>query len=711
MICISIQGRDKDGIFEILDRPEVEMAEIRLDRCPLSDDDIEEVFSLTDVPLIATCRISSPAGSGRGKSGEQRHQPFGECSPDFPRPLPAEGALPEGECTSAPPRPLPVTAEEAERRLGVAIRAGAAFADLEVEAPPQMGKRLQRLCRERGTTFIRSWHDFEGTPSPEALREMAGRCRRFGAEIVKIVTTARCEEDVRKVRALYDDAAEGRLVAFCMGAWGRESRLQCLSWGAPYTYAAFSQGEEAADGQIPFTEMADALYGDAPCPMMEPIRMPASKSFAQRAIIAAALAEGESVLGGYQPCADSEAAVAAARALGAQVHRRGDVLTIRGIGPLDHPLGLETLSVGESGLLTRLMIPILARINGSPVTLTGHGTLPGRPLSGANDIMAAFGVVLANLGHVSRKDVYVPLRIDGTLLPGRADISGKGGSQLISGLLMALPLEDRNSALFVHDPRSIPYMFITLDVLRKFGIRIANEMEGDEEFVETRDWSLCTAINFKIRGGQRYQAASFDLEGDWSGAAPFLVAGAVFGGVRLTGLDTSSLQADLTLMDILVEAGACVSQDEDGTINVRKAPLRAFTVDLNNAPDLFPAVAMLAAFCPGENRLAGVGRLSNKESDRAAALVGILSQMGVEVSVEGDEMVIRGRALSRRLLDGTLLRGGSYSSCHDHRLVMALSVAALGADGPVEIDDTACVAKSFPSFPELWRRYISGRKL
>ena len=691
MICISIQGRDKDGIFEILDRPEVEMAEIRLDRCPLSDDDIEEVFSLTDVPLIATCRIT-PAGRSHGGAEVQGIYPFGEC-------------------TSAPPRPLPVTAEEAERRLGVAIRAGAAFADLEVEAPPQMGKRLQRLCRERGTTFIRSWHDFEGTPSPEALREMAGRCRRFGAEIVKIVTTARSEEDVRKVRALYDDAAEGRLVAFCMGARGRESRLQCLSWGAPYTYAAFSQGEEAADGQIPFTEMADALYGDAPCPMMEPIRMPASKSFAQRAIIAAALAEGESVLGGYQPCADSEAAVAAARALGAQVHRRGDVLTIRGIGPLDHPLGLETLSVGESGLLTRLMIPILARINGSPVTLTGHGTLPGRPLSGANDIMAAFGVVLANLGHVSRKDVYVPLRIDGTLLPGRADISGKGGSQLISGLLMALPLEDRNSALFVHDPRSIPYMFITLDVLRKFGIRIANEMEGDEEFVETRDWSLCTAINFKIRGGQRYQAASFDLEGDWSGAAPFLVAGAVFGGVRLTGLDTSSLQADLTLMDILVEAGACVSQDEDGTINVRKAPLRAFTVDLNNAPDLFPAVAMLAAFCPGENRLAGVGRLSNKESDRAAALVGILSQMGVEVSVEGDEMVIRGRALSRRLLDGTLLRGGSYSSCHDHRLVMALSVAALGADGPVEIDDTACVAKSFPSFPELWRRYISGRKL
>ncbi|MBQ3722780.1 MAG: 3-phosphoshikimate 1-carboxyvinyltransferase [Bacteroidales bacterium] len=657
MICITIQGKTRDEIFEILDRPEVEMAEIRLDRCPLSDEEIEEVFSLTDVPLIATCRIGS------------------------------------------------FSAAEAERRLSVAITTGAAFADLEVEAPPAMGKRLHRLTRESGTTFIRSWHDFDGTPSIEALRDMAGRCRRFGGEIVKIVTTARSEEDVRTLRALYDEDSEGRLVAFCMGARGRESRLQCLSWGAPYTYASLTQGEEAADGQIPFTEMADALYGDAPCPSMEVIRMPASKSFAQRAIVAAALAEGVSTLGGYQPCADSEAAVAAARSLGAEVHRKGDVLTIRGIGPLDHPLALDTLDVGESGLLTRLMIPILARLNGAPVTVNGRGTLPGRPLSGANDIMAAFGVVLTNLGQTSRKDVYVPLRIDGTLLPGRADISGKGGSQLISGLLMALPLAEKNSALFVHEPRSIPYMFITLDVLRKFGIRIANEMEGDEEFLETRDWGLCTAINFKIRGGQRYEAASFDIEGDWSGAAPFLVAGAVFGGVRLSGLDTSSLQADLTMMDILVEAGACVSQDEDGTINVRKAPLRAFGVDLNNAPDLFPAVAMLAAFCPGENRIAGVGRLVNKESDRAAALVDILSRMGVDVWIEGDELFIVGHSLSWRLLNGALLKGGSYSSRHDHRLVMALSVAALGADGPVEIDDTACVAKSFPSFPELWRRF------
>lgn len=661
MICISLQGKGKEDLFRILDRPEVEMAEIRLDRCPLSEADIRDLFSLTDKPLVATCRISAAV------------------------------------------RPA-----EAELRLTAAIEAGARFVDLEVEAPPQMGKRLRHLCREAGTTFIRSFHDFEGTPSLEELRETVARCRRFGAELTKIVTTARSEADVATVRALYQEGEEGRLLAFCMGARGRDSRFQCLSWGAPYTYASFAEGEEAADGQIPFVEMADALYGDRPLLSEEVFRMPASKSFAQRAIVAAALAEGVSVLRGYQACADSEAALDVARALGAEVSQDGDELSIRGIGPLPEGLGLESLAVGESGLLTRLMIPILAKVNGAPVTVTGSGTLPGRPLSGANDIMAAFGVVLSNLGNVSRKDVYVPLRISGSLIPGRADLSGRGGSQLISGLLMALPLADKNSVLFVHEPRSIPYMFITLDVLRKFGVRIATEMEGGDEFVETRDWAFCTAIHFKVRGGQSYRAATFHIEGDWSGAAPFMVAGAIFGGVRLAGLDTSSLQADLTIMDILVEAGACVSQDEDGIVNVRKAPLNAFSVDLNHAPDLFPAVAVLAAFCPGESRIAGVGRLANKESDRGAALADMLSRMGVDVRLEGDEMVVVGHSLSWRLSNGALLKGGNFSSHHDHRMVMALSVAALGAADPVRIDDTACVAKSFPGFPELWRRLCGG---
>ena len=250
-------------------------------------------------------------------------------------------------------------------------------------------------------------------------------------------------------------------------------------------------------------------------------------------------------------------------------------------------------------------------------------------------------------------------------------------------------------------------MFITVDVLQHFGIRIGSEMEGGEEFMETRDWGLCDAVSFKIKGGQRYKAADFRIEGDWSSAANFLVAGAVFGEVWVEDLDTASLQADLSILDILRDAGASISQlgegDTAGALHVQKAPLRAFETDLNNCPDLFPIVAVLAAFCEGTSRILGAGRLAHKETDRAAAIVGMLTRMGVRARVEEDLMTIEGLSLSRRLLTGRLLHGGEYTSSRDHRMVMALKVASLGADSPVVIDDTACVEKSYPGFMEDWK--------
>lgn len=249
-------------------------------------------------------------------------------------------------------------------------------------------------------------------------------------------------------------------------------------------------------------------------------------------------------------------------------------------------------------------------------------------------------------------------------------------------------------------------MFITLEVLKKFGIKIGNDMLGGRDFIESNgDWSLCTEMVFKVKGGQKYKAADIDLEGDWSAAANFLVAGAVFGKVEIAGLDTTSLQADLSIMDILMDAGASLSQldGDKGSITVQRAPLKAFNVDASNCPDLFPIVSVLAAFCQGTSRIAGVGRLANKESDRAKAIIEMLTQMGVKASVEGDEMVIEGHSLVQRLLGGPgLLRGGNYTSCHDHRMVMALKVASLGADSPIVIDDEDCVSKSFPQFHQLF---------
>ena len=691
MICTTIQNK---GFEEVLAALEVcGMAEIRLDRCTLTLREIEECFS-SDIPLVATCRVEEVMQN--------------EASLNDPSMSPQSREL--------------KAMQIAEKRLSRAIEAGASYVDVEIEVQKQMSKRIRNLAHENGTVFIRSYHDFEGTDSLEALKALVEKCHYHGADIVKIVTTARNEADIERVMSLYEWSAEeygeGNLIAFCMGEAGKNSRLECLKAGSPYTYAALSEEEAAAPGQWPVEEMKKAVYEDFSfigkagneMPLM---KMPVSKSFAQRAIIAAALADGVSHLRGYTPCGDNEAAIQVAINLGAEVERKDNELIIKGISAGSGSLDLTSLHVGESGLLTRMMTPIMAQLCSHPVTFTGEKTLLGRPLTGALEILDAFGAE-CHQEDSSAESVSVPFTVSGPLNATRAEISGKHGSQLISGLLMALPFSQKNTSLIVREPKSIPYMFITLEVLKKFGIRINNEMLGGRDFLESEgDWSLCTEMIFKVKGGQRYKAADIDLEGDWSAAANFLVAGAVFGKVEIAGLDTTSLQADLSVMDILMDAGAGLSQidGDKGNIVAYRAPLKAFKVDASNCPDLFPIISVLAAFCQGTSRLAGVGRLANKESDRAKAIIEMLTQMGVEAWLEDDEMVIKGYPLSQRLLgkDGgpSLLKGGSYTSHHDHRMVMALKVAALGADSPVLIDDEACVAKSFPQFHDTFSMLVS----
>ena len=712
MICTTIQNKNLKEILSIL--PSCEMAEIRLDSCPLSAREIDECFS-SDVPLVATCRIDVIMKSDVSLQNEELSD--------------------ESRFRRA--------AQIAEKKLCRAIEAGARYVDVEIEAPKQMSKRVRECAHENGTVFIRSYHDFSGTSSEEDLRRIVDKCRFHGADVVKLVTTAVSEDDARRVLSLYPEyGRDGRLIAFCMGECGRDSRLECLSCGSPYTYAALTEEDAAAPGQWPMSQMKKALYGDfsfgdmslaqtVSLEKVNAVSMPVSKSYAQRAIIAAALADGVSHLRGYSPCGDNEAAISVARNLGAEVEKNGNELTIRGISASLGCLHKDELFVGESGLLTRMMIPLLAQLSEGEILVSGEKTLLGRPLTGAREIMETFGVSIANAseplsqGSVENSEdqplpLKVPLRLDGYLTPGKADVSGKHGSQLISGLLMALPLAQKNTNLTVHDPKSIPYMFITLEVLKKFGIKVQNEMIGNRDFLESDgDWSLCTELIFKIKGGQKFRPADIDLEGDWSAAANFLVAGSVFGKVEIEGLDTTSLQADLSIMDILMDAGASLSQTggERGTIIAQRAPLTAFEVDASNCPDLFPIVAVLAAFCQGTSRIAGTGRLSNKESDRAGAILQMLGQMGVNARVENDVLEVEGYTLAQRLLAAKglsssnpgLLEGGKFTSHHDHRMAMALKVAELGADSPVEIDDCQCVGKSFPSFFETFATSLSSK--
>ena len=674
MICTTIQNKTAEQILEALEK--CEMAEIRLDSCVLSARETEDVFT-SDVPLVATARIS-----------------------EIMKNEPALQDLPEASREAK-------AVQIAEKRLVRAIEAGARYVDVEIEAPKQMSKRVRSAAHENGTVFIRSYHDFEGTDSLEALKAVVEKCKYHGADIVKIVTTAGSEADVQKVMALYDWKGEeapaaGELIAFCMGDAGRQSRIECLKKGAPYTYAALSEEDAAAPGQWPTDEMCKAVYADFHfIESSEPLYMPVSKSFAQRAIIAAALAEGTSHLKGYTHCGDNEAALQVARNLGAEIELNGTELTITGISASLGSLDMPELHVGESGLLTRMLIPVMAQLSAAPVKFTGEKTLLNRPLTGAKEMMEAFESTVTS----DTDPIRVPLTVNGPLKAGRAEISGKHGSQLISGLLMGLPFAEKNSSLIVREPKSIPYMFITLEVLKKFGIKIGNDMLGGPEFLASGgDWSLCTEMVFKVKGGQKYKAADIDLEGDWSAAANFLVAGAIFGRAELEGLDTTSLQADLSIMDILMDAGASLSQMDGnkGSITAQRAPLNAFQVDASNCPDLFPILAVLAAFCQGTSRIAGVGRLANKESDRAKAILEMLTQMGVKAEIEGDELVVEGSTLVQRLLNGNLLKGGEYTSHHDHRMVMALKVASFGAGGPITIDDEECVAKSFPQFPDTF---------
>lgn len=719
MICCSIGNRTAEEILSLLEQ--VEMAEIRLDLCRLSDDDIEEVFS-SDTPLIATYR--TPQG------GDYR---------------------------------------EAERQLALAVRYGARYLDLEIEAPKPVSKRLASACAEWGTTMIRSYHNSEGTPSLDELKGIADKCRHHDGELVKIVTFARDEADNGTVLSLYKYYTAESLVAFAMGPAGTSSRLECLRRGAPFSYAApcsvDSAGAIASDdgivdsadvtasggcrddatapGQMAYDEMYREVYGTRKALGTSRVRMPSSKSYAQRAILAAALADGVSVLKGYTECSDNASALAVAAQLGADVRRKRGMagtttLEITGIGPITPGIGSATqgsspvipgsdavagtghsFNVGESGLLARLMMPLGCHLYPEGFTVEGEGTLSCRVMQGASSTIEALGgrvissgeAAVMSDGNVSRnaaaKDILLPVTIEGPLRPGRIEIDGSKTSQLVSGALMALPMCSRNSTVCVRKPASIPYIYITMDILRKFGVKLRSEMYGGRQLLD-EDWSKCTEIVIKSKENQVYKAAELTIEGDWSAAAAYMAAGAVFGGVELEGLDTSSLQADLTMVDILMAAGASISQENEptGVITVRKAPLQGIRADLSNCPDLFPVVAVFCAFCQGRSSLKGLHRLAHKESDRAGGIVEMLEGLGVRHQVKGDDLTIEGESLDSRIMNGRLLKGGKYSSHHDHRMVMALSLAELGADATLEIDDVQCVGKSYPGFNDTWNEYI-----
>ena len=392
---------------------------------------------------------------------------------------------------------------------------------------------------------------------------------------------------------------------------------------------------------------------------------PCSKSYAQRALAVSLLAEGESVLHNMDLCDDTLSALNCIESLGAKVERKDDhTIVVRGgLKPV-----ANRLSVGESGLSARLFTPI-ASLCSEPIVIEGEGTLLYRPMDMMIQPLRRLGVEVRDGGG------RLPIEVCGPMKGGEVDVDGSVSSQFITGLLLSLPLAEQDTVINVSRAVSRPYLDMTIDTAARFGVAI-----------EHNDYE-----QFYIAANQRYAGTEYNVEGDWSAAAMLLVAGAVAGNVKVKNISTLSKQADVAICDALARAGVELTMDSD-SVSVAHKPLHAFEFDATNCPDLFPALATLAAAAEGVSVIKGTHRLEHKESNRAEAIATQFERLGIDVDLScEDVMKIRGGAI----------RGGvTVESYGDHRMAMTLAVAALISDGCVTIHDAECVAKSYPDFFE-----------
>ncbi len=399
---------------------------------------------------------------------------------------------------------------------------------------------------------------------------------------------------------------------------------------------------------------------------------PASKSVMIRAVAAGALAEGTSVLLNPSYCDDTLAALDIIKVLGAEVEKLSDRILIKGIGLRgehgghNRPGGEDILSLncGESGLSLR-MFSSVASLFDKNTRLSGKASLMKRPLGDLAGPLEKMGV------EVKTNKGFLPVEVKGPMQGGEISLDGSLSSQFLTGLLMSLPLTGNDSLVEVDKLKSKPYIDLSLELMRDFGVYAEND----------------NYKHFTIPGRQHYQAREYFIEGDWSGAALLLVAAAVAGRVELTGLRQDSSQADKAIIEALKLAGANVEMSDEICI-VERAGLNAFEFDISECPDLAPPLVSLAANCKGISILSGTSRLAVKESNRSAALKEEFARMGVDIELGEDVMKIK----------GSEIRAARVYSHNDHRIAMAAAVAALNSSGEISIDASECVAKSYPAF-------------
>lgn len=395
-----------------------------------------------------------------------------------------------------------------------------------------------------------------------------------------------------------------------------------------------------------------------------------SKSYAQRAFILSLLATNESIIYNSDKSKDVLAIQNCIRQLGAEIIPLEKGLKI--IPPARKKIESVTLNVGESGLALR-MLGIVATLFSSKVQLIGEGSILNRSQKQLIEILEQLGFL------VSHQNFKLPIQIEGQIKNQNLVIDASEGSQVISGLLISLPLLNKPSKIELKNIASLPYLEMTSSIMANFGISISQEFNKTLSF----------------EGNQTYKPSLYTIEGDWSGAANHLIGAAISGNIKLIGLNSKSKQADALVLSVLQEFGAELKINETiesaEIIEVNQKQIKKFfEVNLTNAPDLFPILSILACAAIGKSTLIGTNRLLNKESNRLQAISSMLDSFSVNYEIGDNSISINGT--------GSIQPTQTINTYNDHRIAMAATIAACLSEKPIELTDPNCVEKSYPNF-------------
>lgn len=400
------------------------------------------------------------------------------------------------------------------------------------------------------------------------------------------------------------------------------------------------------------------------------VTLPPSKSDVHRAILCAALSKGKSIISPVDMSQDISATIECAKALGAEITVDGNTAYVDGTNLFKNKTA--SLDCRESGSTLRFFIPVAAA-GGVTATFTGKGRLPQRPIGIYLDCLPKAGVTCTTQGGL-------PLTVNGTLQGGEFTVPGNVSSQFITGLLLALPLTNKDSTITLTcDLQSVGYINMTIRTMAQFGVKVDVTKNG-----------------YFIKGGQSYKPCSYTCEGDWSQAAFFMAAGALGGNVTLKGLRTDSIQGDKECMEIFRKFGADITESNN-SITVKSDKLNGIDIDATQIPDLVPILAVTAAFGNGTTNIYGAERLRIKESDRLNAICTCLNKVGANVTEKPDGLIINGV---------NSVCGGKVEGYNDHRIVMAMAIAAEKSTAPIEITDKESINKSYPSFFEDYQNIM-----